>query len=563
MEYPMAVKAISGSKAVTGHPYKIPLKKKKGLQRIHFPEPHSTLHHVNDRRVTNLGNVISHNEVTHVFHSTLSPRSLSGASSDILTHLDQQNEQIVKKILWNLLEEADFTPINEVLAMPLPKDLLEAFKNIASRTLLKYASVKPERALLKNELATLLELDQKPLSYFLEVLSDAKTETPQQNKKLFLTRLEKELQALSNIPFKHHALSPFEMAQLCIEAEYALQKGADKTRTVYLRASRENIPRSMAIDYSRKVFTIMSGKYGALNASGGFKKVTDAVQLIRTSPDHVEAKRMARLVNKADAVIDEKELKYEQRYGDIDSIVRYEPKYEDSYTKTAILEEAYDHDMYIFTGYTPEARRKNLPFDELLTVLDLVGKAIAKMHSDGVVHRDVKTKNILYRKGHDGSVEIKLCDFGHTERPKNELTYISKPRRHGTVRHSPPEVVSFTRGEYNPLQLQKALDMYGLGMVIYELFYQRPCPWAHDAYKWLKHGEKESQTASLELQKAIAMELLEESRTRPNSPEKELIKILAKLLEPDPKKRMKIDAYQRDLGSLLESYLSNNMANAP
>jgi hypothetical protein len=553
----MAVKAVAGSKAMILPSYRLAEKnrKKSYMHNMIFNDVSSSKSYRENVRFNLLSNTPSKNELKKIAQSTFTPRSSSSQGE-----YAAKSEQLIsdsQRILLSLIEKDNFTEIGEILDKTLYHTDHLTFKENTALAIVQLAILKQQRSVLYTSLATNLQLHEKSLSYFLKAIEKLKALPISQEKILYLSRIANELQAISNIPSKYHNLSPFEMIQLCLEAEHTLDIHPDKTTTAYLRASVENLPRSMVIDFQRKKFTILSGKHGALEASGGFKKVTDAIQLMQNEAGEPVAKRMVKLVNKADKLIYDKELEYEKRFGNIDSIIYYKPKYANSNDKTAILADAYDHDMYIYTGYTSTEKRQKLSFGELLTVLEQIGNALQKMHSEGVVHRDVKTKNILFQKTAVDGIKVKLCDFGHTDEPKNEIVHVSKARRHGTVRYSAPEVLEFSSGKHNPFFEQKAIDMYGLGMVIYELFYQKPCPWAHDVFRALKHNEKDSKVKALSAQKKKAVELFEESAQEPHTPERGLITIMAKLLDPDFTQRMQIDEFQIALANLKESYATN------
>ena len=54
--------------------------------------------------------------------------------------------------------------------------------------------------------------------------------------------------------------------------------------------------------------------------------------------------------------------------------------------------------MTLYVYHLLPERRKKISLEEMLDVLEDVGKTLLKMHEDGLVHRDVKAKNVLYRK---------------------------------------------------------------------------------------------------------------------------------------------------------------------
>jgi len=99
-----------------------------------------------------------------------------------------------------------------------------------------------------------------------------------------------------------------------------------------------------------------------------------------------------------------------------------------------------------------------------------LGKQIAAgvhyLHSQvpPVVHCDLKSKNVLLKKGEDDRMIAKLCDFGQS------LTIISMSRRstllsfRGTLAWCAPEVLGCASPTYN-----QQTDVYSLGMILFEL----------------------------------------------------------------------------------------------
>jgi serine/threonine protein kinase len=93
-----------------------------------------------------------------------------------------------------------------------------------------------------------------------------------------------------------------------------------------------------------------------------------------------------------------------------------------------------------------------------LRILLQVARALEYLHDLGLIHRDVKSPNVLL----DEYVNAKLCDFGITRR---EGSMYEKMTKIGTPLWMAPEV--FMSKHYNC----KA-DIYSLGVVMYEVMEQ-------------------------------------------------------------------------------------------
>ena len=99
---------------------------------------------------------------------------------------------------------------------------------------------------------------------------------------------------------------------------------------------------------------------------------------------------------------------------------------------------------------------EGLPAEEAVRWMEGIGQAVSYLHSRGIVHRDLKPGNIFIEDG-----TVKIGDYGLSK-------FISASRRSGqtgsvgTVHYMAPEVAN---GRYG-----KEIDMYALGIVLYEMF---------------------------------------------------------------------------------------------
>jgi len=90
-----------------------------------------------------------------------------------------------------------------------------------------------------------------------------------------------------------------------------------------------------------------------------------------------------------------------------------------------------------------------------------------------IIHRDLKTANVLYKKNGDGSYAIKLADFGLAQIKPKALTELRDPKdgARGTPLYMPPEVL--LGRPFN----EKA-DVYSFGICLWEMV-ERQDPFSH------------------------------------------------------------------------------------
>lgn len=135
--------------------------------------------------------------------------------------------------------------------------------------------------------------------------------------------------------------------------------------------------------------------------------------------------------------------------------------------------------------------------------------ALEYLHEQDVVYRDLKPENILIdREGH-----VKLVDFGFSKRTTEQTWTLC-----GTPAYIAPEII-----EGNGYG--KAVDMYALGILIYEMLWGTP-PW--------EQGEQETEMQLYE--RILHTELTFPAALAAFDPL--AVDLIRKLCEKDPKKRL-------------------------
>jgi eukaryotic-like serine/threonine-protein kinase len=157
--------------------------------------------------------------------------------------------------------------------------------------------------------------------------------------------------------------------------------------------------------------------------------------------------------------------------------------------------------------------RETLPIPHAVELIAKVARAVHYAHEHGIVHRDIKPGNILLdRKG-----EPHLTDFGLARLIETESTITRTKEIFGTPSYMAPEQAA---GETRTLT--SATDVYGLGVVLYQLLTGQPPFDGGTTYETLR--------------------LLLETEPRPprvlnSKVDRDLSTICLKCLEKDPRRR--------------------------
>ncbi len=111
-----------------------------------------------------------------------------------------------------------------------------------------------------------------------------------------------------------------------------------------------------------------------------------------------------------------------------------------------------------------------LPVAEVLDIVNQLLDALACIHGHGIVHRDIKTSNLLLHQREGGGFTVRLMDFGIARQEDGDRLTRLDTQGPGTPAYMAPERIDPRRyGATGP-----ATDLYSVGVILYEMLAGAP-----------------------------------------------------------------------------------------
>jgi|GEM_PF-385324 len=188
--------------------------------------------------------------------------------------------------------------------------------------------------------------------------------------------------------------------------------------------------------------------------------------------------------------------------------------------------------------------KRDFPLEETeaLRYIQQIGAALTVVHDQGVLHRDIKPKNIMVREGKHNAV---LIDFGIAREFSPNVTQT--------------HTVAFTQGYAPPEQLNrkeqrgKYTDIYGLAATLYYLLTKKhPSHALNRIIKPLDEPKKLNSRISDRVNEAIMWGMELESSKRPQTVQQWLTKIFSPECEQGAiNSRIKTESFEFDTVTLI------------
>ena len=113
-------------------------------------------------------------------------------------------------------------------------------------------------------------------------------------------------------------------------------------------------------------------------------------------------------------------------------------------------------------------RLRGLPVRRALKIAHQIASALESAHAAGIIHRDLKSDNVILTHRDEIADHVKVIDFGISRFTEAETSEGGGGRRRATVMGTPefmaPEQMT------NPEAIDQRTDIYALGVVLYEMF---------------------------------------------------------------------------------------------
>jgi serine/threonine protein kinase len=335
------------------------------------------------------------------------------------------------------------------------------------------------------------------------------------------------------------------------ELPNAIQKGK-----YYLRKEETGLCRTIEYDPVSKLTFIHLKRHG-INAlgKGRYKRVTYSIKYDKTAPELVAnciliddgTHRVKKSI--------QHELTVTTAYPDTEGLAA---TYAVGKHTKKDASQVYSFIQKLYTGDSFKkyciANRSTKWNDTMLFLARDFAAGLEALHRLDLVHADLHRSNMLLHKKYDTRIgRDRMCgviiDFGHTQPSASAAK--NRPRVEAGARHNPPE--AFTALDV-PLDT-KAIDVYALGLGLYDLYFSRSPEWA--LKKYIRNVTKMDEEKKAATRALLLAQLTKQRKIRlvelknDGSVEDDFVRLILQMVHPNPKRRGRALEIRNELSYLI------------
>lgn len=270
--------------------------------------------------------------------------------------------------------------------------------------------------------------------------------------------------------------------------------------------------------------------------SGGFKQVYRYYNFQKQKDDIAVSIQTCQ--KDKDITMAEQELDHYEQLREIEEILNLKASHKaqitdkDGSSHSSIISVMKKYDGDLSECITKYDRNINLKAFEIIV------NGVVKMHKKGIVHRDLKFQNVLYRVTKKNDLTLKIIDFGLACKVTDKAALSHKA---GTSYYMPPEVIG-----YDKKTQPEKIDSWALGVMLYRIHFKKRIPLSKKV-KELSNVKIKDKKRKEELVKATE-QLLSELKKNKDP----WVQLMVELLQPDPKNRMSAKKAAKEVEKLLK-----------
>lgn len=328
----------------------------------------------------------------------------------------------------------------------------------------------------------------------------------------------------------------FKITLFMQQQKELLEKSWQKNDKFIFSKMADGRPYIIYRDANMKLNCLVSVSFQAkILGSGGYKEVTSYYNFQKQKENR--AVSIQNVKTRTEAALARQELQFLEQFKENPLVMKVKASYDsvisgtdDSGSIITVMKKYEGNFNDCLSRFTKETN--------LLVFRKLV-KVVSELNKNGIIHRDIKFQNVLFKVKKDGTLDIKLTDLGLACKKADKHALLA---RAGTTYYMPPEVL----GHDVKVEPEK-IDSWPLGIMLYKIYFGKRIPFAVEIAKALS-DKNAIYTENKKLLIEHATKLIGNLEKNPDP----WVQLMVQLLQPDPQKRISSENALQILNKLLK-----------